>query len=269
MTIIAMTREMGTRGIEVARLVAERLGLDLIHRELVPAGVDPATAESEVHRFLASDEEVERERGHVYHGATLTPQEVLRIAARGDVIIRGWGAPRLLRDIPHVLCVRVCAPMENRVAEMTRRLGVSERVARREIRRSDAAHKRAFFTFFDSGWGEAENFDLILNTAHMPIETCAQLVIDAAASVAFREGADSRAKLSDRLLALEISDLVNGAAHRSSPFAHVDVEVEDGCVTLHGAMVAGGADGIEELVRTLPGVKAVNNDLGRLPIYRS
>jgi cytidylate kinase len=269
MTIIAMTREMGTRGIEVARLVAERLGLDLIHRELAPAGGAPASGESEVHRFLASEPELAREGGQIYQGGYLTPQEVLSVADRGNVIIRGWGAPQLLRDIPHVLCVRICAPMEQRVSEIMRRLGVGERVARREIQRSDAAHKRAFLSYFDSGWGDPENFDLILNTKHVPVETCAQLVIDAAASVAFLEGTDSHAKLGDRLLALEISELLNAPPYRTSPFAQVQVDVEDGCVTLHGAMVATTHDSMEAHLRTLPGVKAVTNHLGRLPIYRS
>jgi hypothetical protein len=35
MTVIAMTREMGTRGSEVATGVAERLGLSVIHHEIV------------------------------------------------------------------------------------------------------------------------------------------------------------------------------------------------------------------------------------------
>ena len=32
MTVIAMTRELGTRGNEVAAGVAERLGLSIVHR---------------------------------------------------------------------------------------------------------------------------------------------------------------------------------------------------------------------------------------------
>ena len=35
MTVIAMTREMATRGNEVAAGVAERLGLSIIHDEIV------------------------------------------------------------------------------------------------------------------------------------------------------------------------------------------------------------------------------------------
>jgi hypothetical protein len=54
MAVIAMTREMATLGKDVAAGLAERLGLKVVHHELIEhdvaerAGLD----ESEVHRFL-------------------------------------------------------------------------------------------------------------------------------------------------------------------------------------------------------------------------
>ena len=36
------------------------------------------------------------------------------LAQDGGVVIRGWGAIGLLRDVPNILKVRVCAPMEFR-----------------------------------------------------------------------------------------------------------------------------------------------------------
>ncbi len=40
MTVIAMTREMGTRGKEVAKHLVERLDVQLVHHELVEAPFD-------------------------------------------------------------------------------------------------------------------------------------------------------------------------------------------------------------------------------------
>ncbi len=54
MTIITMTREMGTRGKDVAGQVALKLGLELVHHELIESHSDKQTAagQSEVRRFL-------------------------------------------------------------------------------------------------------------------------------------------------------------------------------------------------------------------------
>ncbi len=54
MTVIAMTREMGTRGKDVAKHLLDRLDVRLVHHELVEAPFDrqKAPGRSEVHRFL-------------------------------------------------------------------------------------------------------------------------------------------------------------------------------------------------------------------------
>ena len=45
----------------------------------------------------------------------LESQEVFDLAVKGNVLIRGWGATLLLRSVPHIPCVRVCAPLGVRV----------------------------------------------------------------------------------------------------------------------------------------------------------
>ena len=44
-----------------------------------------------------------------------TAEEVYDLALKGNVLIRGWGATLLLRSVPHIACVQVCAPMSLRV----------------------------------------------------------------------------------------------------------------------------------------------------------
>src|SRR5438552_2131864 len=144
MTIIAMTREMGSRGRDVALGVADRLGLEIIHHELVECDLAKRThlTESQVHRFLESVPSL-WDRWTFGHTrlARYTAEEILELASRGNVLLRGWGAPQLLRAIGHVVSVRVCAPMRDRENELMKRLGITDRnMARGEIERNDAAH---------------------------------------------------------------------------------------------------------------------------------
>jgi len=54
MTVIAMTREMGSRGREVALGLADRLGLEIVHHELIEQYLAARLnlTESAVHHFL-------------------------------------------------------------------------------------------------------------------------------------------------------------------------------------------------------------------------
>src|SRR5262245_44432964 len=114
MAVIAMTREMATLGKDVTAGLAERLGLKVVHHELVEHDIAERSGmrESEVHRFLEGEASLlERWRIDRHKLSRYTAQEILELAAKGNVLIRGWGATFLLRKVPHVLCVRICAPM--------------------------------------------------------------------------------------------------------------------------------------------------------------
>lgn len=271
MTVIAMTREMGTLGKEVARRAAEMLGLTVVHRELIEttAGQDPPPAPSEVARFLQTGENAALNGHNGYqHGGYLTPVEIYDLALRGNVLIRGWGAARLLRGLPQVLSVRVCAPMERRIEEMCRRLGVDRVRARREIERSDAAHARAFRAFFAEDWRSPLNYDMTLNTAHLSIETCAELLRDAVTSPTLADTEQTRSIARDRMLEARITESLHGPGPLQRRAVHVDGVVEKGSVRLFGAVTDGNAaHEIESIVQGLPGVSAVQNDIARIGRY--
>ena len=65
-----------------------------------------------VHRFLEGQPSMlERWKIDSKRLSRYTAQENLELAIKGNILIRGWGASYLLRSVPHVVCVRVCAPM--------------------------------------------------------------------------------------------------------------------------------------------------------------
>ena len=262
---------MGSLGKEVARLAADRLDLTIVNHEMVgsPDERGSAGTTSAVARFLETGPDPRASRnGGLSHGGYLTPSEILDLASRGQVLIRGWGAARLLRGIPHILTVRVCAPMKRRVEEMCRRLGVDAATAKREIERSDADHAHAFLRFFSSDWRRPTNYDMVLNTGHLSVESCAEILIDAARSATLAETPESRQKLEDALLEARIAERLHGAEPFGRRASYVQSTVEGGRVRLYGAVSDGGtAHEIENMVRSLPGVAALDSQIARVPIY--
>lgn len=248
MTVIAMTREMGTLGKNVAKLLSERLDLQIVHHELVeePFERHHASQPSDVYQHLSNSSE----DSHSVAGGFMSPRDVLDLARRGNVILRGWGAARLLRAVPHVMCVRICAPMAKRVEEIARRLGVTEAAARREIKRNDAQHATAFSRFFERDWRDPLNYDLVLNTGQLAPESCAGILMDAISSPAFQETDAAQKILRDRWTAARIDLLLRSDDAIRGRAGNVHVSVSDGAARLYGTTRdSGTAREIEEAVR--------------------
>ena len=176
MPLIALTREMGSLGKDVARGLGEALGVPVIYHEVIDHLADRMRVrKSHVIRLLdGSAGLLERLSADTTSLSLFTADEIIGIAAKGPgAVIRGWGATHLLREVPHAVCVRVCAPFETRKHRMMERLGSDDeaRVAD-EIRTNDEAHSAIMRRHFDLQWTEPEHYDLVLNTKRVSVEEC-------------------------------------------------------------------------------------------------
>ena len=265
MAVIAMTRELGTLGKDVVAELAERLGLDVIHHGLVEHDIAESSGlpESVVHRFLEGEASLlERWRMDRRRMRHCTAQEIFELAAKGNVLIRGWGSVYLLRSVRHVLSVRVCAPIEFREAVLMQRLGLKDDMAaRRVIERDDAAHNGTMQRMFGIDWTDPAHYTIVLNTARVPVEECVDCIVRLVQSPAFAETKESKAELMNLL----ISARVRSALERrfgSNEGGLIKSEVKAGQVMLTGQMV--DAHYIAEavsLVRSVEGVIGVESHI--------
>jgi cytidylate kinase len=270
--VIAMTREMGTHGRDVAAGLAEQMGLKVIHHELVEHDLAQRmeVEESLVHRFLEGGASpFERWRVDRKRMSRLTAQELFELARQGNVLIRGWGATVLLQPVQHVVCVRVCAPMEFRERVMMERLGITDRdVVRREIELNDAAHSRTIQGFFGVDWRDPLLYDIVLNTGLVPVMTCVQLVRLLADSPEYQETEESRGVLEDKLLEARVRAVLLDHFGFGMGVSGIEVTAEKGKVTLRGAAIHREliADA-EKLVRAVEGVKEVDDRITVVPTH--
>ena len=204
MTVIAMTREIGSRGMEVAAGVAARLGLKIIRSESVAdsvaerLGIEPGAVLRYMEGSAPLIERWQINRSKLVHYAA---EEILRVAQQGNVLIKGWGAATLLRDLPQVISVRVCAPMEFRVRVLVERLGNADaKTVREEIERQDAVRARTMATYFNVEHEDARLYHVVLNTERLSIEACVKTIVDLAQGPRFRGLRAVRSALSDKLL---------------------------------------------------------------------
>lgn len=261
MTVIAMTRELATRGNEVAAGVAERLGLSIIHHEIVEHDIAERTGmtESTVHRFLEGEASLlERWKLDRKRMSRCTAQEILELAAKGNVLIRGWGATYLLRSIPQALCVRICAPMQFRENVLMERRGFKEAtIARHEIERNDAAHNGTMQRLFGIGGEDPSLYAIVLNTARVPVADCIEHIVHLTQSPAFEETEHSRSALMDALILARVHHAMEQRFGPESDQFGFEAHVCGGKVTLTGATTDEKL--IVDAVRLLQGVEGVTS----------
>lgn len=264
MTVIAMTRELGTRGQDVAARVAGELGIEVVNDELIERHLAERLQidEEAVRRLLSGEASLwERWKVGVRRVSQFTAEQVLMLARGGDVVIRGWGAAQLLGDVAHVICVRVCAPMPFRIDTVRRRLRIpDDDAARREIERSDEAHDRVVRGLDGADWRDPTGYALVLNTGQMTPDTASELVLHLARTRRGAETPESRQLLEDRLIHARVREALGPGGYG------LDIRVEDGVVTLSGALIADtSVDFLLEKARAVEGVRQVETDLHVVP----
>lgn len=264
MVAIAMTREMGTLGKDVAQGIADQLDLKVIHHEVVEHDLAErlGVQESAVHRYLEGGAsllerwQIDRQKLSRY-----TAQEILELVQGGNVVIRGWGAVALLRDVPNVLRVRVCAPMAFRERVMLDRLGLSDPVVvRHEIEQSDAAHARIMQGFFGLDWKDPLHYNIVLNTGSVPVETCVRTLRLLTDDAAFQETVATRISLADKLIEWRVRVALAERYSGGLVGSGIETTTANGRVILKGTCIQDQMKPeIAKFVQSIPGVKEVDN----------
>ena len=264
MPLVAMTREMGSLGKDVAAGVAARSGRKVVYHEIIePIASKMRLRKSHVERFLDGRaglwEKLTTDRTSL---SIFTADETFRFLRDGQTaVIRGWGAVHLLRNIPHVVRVRVCAPLETRVLRMMERLATDNReTVENEIQMSEEAHTAITKRHFNVNWRDPELYDLVLCTERLSVDECVDEIDGMMRRKCFEETADSRRMVEN----LSAEWAVRSALRRDDRTArtHITIESDNGTLRLTGVVdTQTEANAAGEVAKAVEGVKAVDNQL--------
>jgi cytidylate kinase len=264
MPLIAMTREMGSLGKDVATGIAARTNRKVVYHEIIePIANKMRLRKSHVERFLDGKSGIwERLTTDKTSLSIFTADETFRFLRDDSTgVIRGWGAVHLLRNIPHVIRVRVCAPLETRIKRMMERLATDSReTVEKEILLSEEAHSAITKRHFDVNWRDPELYDVVLCTERLSVEECVEEVESLMRKKCFQETPESLRMVEN--LALEWS--VRSALRRDARTAATSITVQGdaGTARLLGVVeTPDEAGAAAEVAAGAEGVKQVDNQL--------
>lgn len=177
--IVTVSREHGSRGAHFAMILAEKLGYQLIHKEIV----DAICASSGYRkRIVASLDERYRSRlemmmDSIFSGQMMDhsdymrnlAQVVLSMARLGGVVLVGRGGNFILGPA-RGFHIRFVSPVNNRIANLVKYRGVTEKEAAADIERLDDERRELMRKVFGADIDDPHHYDMMVNTAFVDIE---------------------------------------------------------------------------------------------------
>ncbi len=106
-------------------------------------------------------------------------ETTLRLAELGNVILIGRAGNIITARLPHVLHVRLVAPLDQRIARIRAVLQKTEVQARRFCEQEDAARERYVKKYFKAEVSDALRYHLVINTGLISLEEAARLIAEA------------------------------------------------------------------------------------------
>jgi hypothetical protein len=223
MTVILLTQEANSRGDQIAVGLSARLGFELVRQEQIEQRVAERMHVSvpTVRRLLEGNASlIETWLIGSNRVVRFAAEEVIKLAARGSIVVQSWTATNYLRLIGHVVCVRVCAARP----QLPALTGTSVTVVQHPPLSRGRAGLRCWP--FAANRDDSEYYDLVLNTALMPVDECVEQVRRLAQGSQFQPTSASRAMLASFAMeAFEVSlSILGSSATRFAPVLEVDVD---------------------------------------------
>ncbi|MCD8021878.1 MAG: cytidylate kinase-like family protein [Lachnospiraceae bacterium] len=195
--IITISRELGSGGRTIGKLVADINNIPFYYRELIDeaakvSGVPAEFIEKSDQKITSSFlynlamgtsygygmlEEASHQPLPLTTQIFCAQEEIIRdYANSGSCVIVGRCADYILRDRKDVLRVFIYADMEKRIEHSVKEYGMPKASAREEIARSDRERARHYNMFTEKKWGDRANYDILLDSGTLGYENCAQII---------------------------------------------------------------------------------------------
>jgi len=262
--LIAMNREMGSLGENVAQGLEEALGMKIRHHEIIDHLANRSRLrKSHVISFLEGKQGLlERLTTDQVSLRILTADEILSIAASGEpVILRGWGATSLLKDVPHAVRVCVSASRRTRVKRMMERLDTTDQAqVERIVDHNDEAAHAVMRRHFHIDTRDINEYDMGFNTDRVAVNRCVDEIVKLVKSDEFAETEESRRNLRDVATAHHVRAAIR--THSTTAHCKVRVTAVDGRVSLEGVVdQIEQSEACSDIASRIKGVRVIENHL--------
>lgn len=186
--VITISREFGSGGRYVGRLIADKLGIKLYDKEFV-AKVAQETGLSE--EYIENNEQRRESLSNLNNGYYFgfdnsnelffnEAKLINEVADKESCVIIGRCADFILKDRNNVISVFIYSDMENKIKRATEFYGLNKTKAKKEIKRIDKLRENHYKHYTEKEWKDYSNYDICINSDVLGVEKSADLICDMA-----------------------------------------------------------------------------------------
>jgi cytidylate kinase len=232
MQIVSISRGTLSGGRELAERLAKNLGCVCVSRErLIEAATDEGIQVSKLEmatmkpHIVGERLAVEREYFRAFLTAYLCDE-----ASDDRIVYHGRMEHMLFPGIDHVLSVRVVTDQQQRIWRAVRDLRLDAAKARKYVADVDEDRERWTRFIYGAGYGEAAQFDVVINLHHMSVDNAASALTAVAQLPDFQVTPASQRAMGDLRLAAQ--SRVALARHERTAKSTFKVAAKAGLVTV-------------------------------------
>ncbi len=184
--VITLSREYGSGGRYIGRLIADRLGIKLYDKEFIIKVAEETG--------LSQDyiEENEQKRGVLaslnngYYSEFNNADELFAkeaeiikdIASKESCVIVGRCADRILENNSNILKVFIYSDIDNKIKRATTYYGLNKEKAKKEIERIDKQRANHHKYYTGKEWKDLSNYDICINSDALGVEKTADIICE-------------------------------------------------------------------------------------------
>ena len=192
-SVITISREFGSGGRTIGRIVAEKLGFAFYDQDLIlKVAKESGLAEQIVEKY---DEYATHKNSLLYAlalsagagaGGTLSfvsrvqqaqAKIITELANKGSCVIVGRGGDYILRGREDCLHAFIHADMQFRAERVVRLYGDNGQKPEQRLRDKDERRKLYYRSFTMREWGDMHNYHIALDSGALGMETCFDILV--------------------------------------------------------------------------------------------
>ncbi len=184
--VITLSREYGSGGRYIGRLIADKLGIKLYDKDFI-IKLAKETGLSE--EYIESNEQKRDVLSSLNNGyyvglnnadeLFLKESELIKeISSKESCVIIGRCADFILKDRKDVIKVFVYSNMEDKIKRATEIYGLSKEKAEKEIKRINKLRANHYKYYTEKDWSNHENYDICINSDLLGVEKSANLICE-------------------------------------------------------------------------------------------
>ena len=191
--LITISREFGSGGRTIGRMVAEKLGIPFYDKELVDhvaleSGFAPQYIEEHgehspsksIFSYAFAHQSVPGIMNGLSTADFLWNVQcgvILQLAEKEPCVIVGRNADYILKDREDCLHVFIHADKEFRADRIVRLYGESEKRPMERLNEKDKRRQVNYRHYTGRNWGDAQNYDICLDSSKLGIEKCVEIIL--------------------------------------------------------------------------------------------